>query len=90
MLLSSTQRIPVLVLSCVFHRNNIIVEESTLPSLDVADKLKLLDINNPWQVRKLSSFKIHYIILQVRTLNVNTFDGLEDGFDWILATANNM
>ena len=47
LLASRNQRIPLLVLSCLFQANN---EQSSLPSLDVADKLKLIDISNPWQV----------------------------------------
>lgn len=61
MLLSSTQRIPVLVLSCVFIRNEATNDDTTVPSLDVADKLKLLDISNPWQV-------LLYIVLLVYIL----------------------
>ena len=47
LLASRNQRIPLLVLSCLFQASD---EQSSLPSLDVADKLKLIDISNPWQV----------------------------------------
>ena len=34
-------------------------------------------------------FSIYLVSLQVRYLNLNTFDGLADGLDWILAATNN-
>ena len=48
LLASHNQRIPLLVLSCLFQTDD---QQTSLPSLDVADKLKLIDISNPWQVR---------------------------------------
>ncbi|XP_011404472.1 PREDICTED: F-box only protein 4-like isoform X1 [Amphimedon queenslandica] len=69
LLASHNQRIPLLVLSCLFQTDD---QQPSLPSLDVADKLKLIDISNPWQVR---------------SLNVNTFEGLSTGLDWLLTAA---
>lgn len=50
MLHSGAQRAPLLVLSCQFQSAEVEDVNSTMPSLDVADRLKLCDINHPWQV----------------------------------------